>query len=269
LIQYWGRAGSTVGSASYCAEAQAVAQDRASDSPSWESRGDSSPEILPCGKAEKSIFMFCYLVVFLDLELGISFEGRKLMFAKFTLTIQDCLDRIFVLPILLYRFYRFGSAFRKIYLGFGYLTLLDPDDYYRVKHFKWWVHSNGTSLYAARTAITPDLKSKIIYLHRQIMDPPEDRVVDHRFGDTLDNRRQNLRIVTQAENMRNRRKRKNTSSRFIGVSFRKSRHIWDGNIRVNGRKLWLGSFDNEIDAARAYDAAAKKYIGNGIRLNFK
>jgi hypothetical protein len=212
--------------------------------------------------------MFCYLVVFLDLELGISFEGRKIMFAKFTLTIQVWLDFIFTCPLLAYRLFRYGSAFRRIYLGLGYFTMLDPDDYYLVKHFKWWAHSNGSNIYAARTAITPDLKSRIIYLHRQIMNPPGHLVVDHRFGDTLDNRRQNLRIVTHAENMRNRRKRKNTSSRFIGVSFRKSRHIWDVNIRVNGRKLYLGSFDNEIDAAKAYDNAARKHLGQCVRLNF-
>ncbi len=189
------------------------------------------------------------------------------MKVKLTIGITAWLDMIFTCPLLAYRLFRYGSAFRKIYLGLGYFTMLDPGDYYRVKQFKWWVHSNGSNLYAARTAITTDLKSRIIYLHRQIMNPPADRVVDHRFGDTLDNRKQNLRIVTQAENMRNRRKRKNTSSRFIGVSFRKSRHIWDVNIRVNGRKLYLGSFNNEIDAAVAYNNAAKQHFGEFARLN--
>ena len=105
-------------------------------------------------------------------------------------------------------------------------------------------------------------------MHRQIMDFPKGLVVDHRNCDSLDNRRDNLRVVTQAINMRNRRKRKNTSSQFIGVSLRKSRNRFDVNIRHNGKKIYLGSYDNEIDAARAYDAAAKKYYGEFARLNF-
>jgi len=191
------------------------------------------------------------------------------MNTNLTIKVSNWLDFIFTCPLLAYRLFRYGSAFRKIDLGLGYFTILDPHDYYCVKNFKWWAHSNGSNIYAARTAITPDLQSRIIYLHRQIMNPPENLVVDHRFGHTLDNRRQNLRNVTHAENMRNRRKQKNTSSKYIGASFRKSRQTWDANIRVNGKKIFLGSFKNELDAAKAYDAAAKKYLVKNIRLNFK
>jgi hypothetical protein len=66
----------------------------------------------------------------------------------------------------------------------------------------------------------------------------------------------------------NRKKKKNTSSQFIGAFFNKSHRYWGAQIKVNGKTLWLGSFDNEIDAARAYDAAAKKYHGEFARLNF-
>lgn len=181
--------------------------------------------------------------------------------------IINWLDLIFTSPLLFCRLLRFGYTFRKIYLGLGRFTIVEPRDYYSIRHFKWFVHGNGSNLYAARSALTNDLRSRIIYLHRQIMSPPPHLVVDHRNCDSLDNRRANLRVVTQAVNMRNRRKRKNTSSRYIGVHFDMQRNKWSVHIRYNGRKIWLGRFDDESAAARAYDAAAKKYFGEIVRLN--
>ncbi|MGA2323963.1 MAG: AP2 domain-containing protein [Sedimentisphaerales bacterium] len=185
-----------------------------------------------------------------------------------TIRIFNCLDFIFTCPLLTCRLLRYGYTFRKIYLGLGCFTIVEPRDYYLIRHFKWFVHGNGSNLYAARSALTNDLRSRIIFLHRQIMDPPAGLVVDHRNCDSLDNRRANLRVVTQAINMRNRRKRKNTSSRYIGVHFDKQRNKWSVHIRHNGHKIWLGRFDDESAAARAYDAAAKKYYGEFARLNF-
>ncbi|HEY5504896.1 MAG TPA: AP2 domain-containing protein [Sedimentisphaerales bacterium] len=181
--------------------------------------------------------------------------------------ILNCLDFIFSCPLLAYRLLRYGYSFRKIDLGEGQFTIVEPRDYYSIRHLKWFVHGNGSNLYAARSALTSDLRSRIIFLHRQLMLPPAGLVVDHRNCDSLDNRRANLRVVTQAVNMRNRRKRKNTSSRFIGVWFDKKRNKWTVQIRYNGQKLWLGRFDDETAAARAYDAAAKKYFGEIARLN--
>jgi hypothetical protein len=101
------------------------------------------------------------------------------------------------------------------------------------------------------------------------MDAPADRLVDHRNNDGLDNRRDNLRLATRSQNMYNKLKTKSkTSSRFIGVSFDKSRRKWEARIYYQGRKIWLGRFDSEIDAALAYDEAARKYHGEFARLNF-
>jgi hypothetical protein len=189
------------------------------------------------------------------------------MSAKLTIPIPVWLDFIFTCPLLIYRLLRYGYSYRKIYLGEGQFTILDPQDYYRLGNFKWWVHGNGTNLYAARSALTAQLRSKIVFLHRQIMDPPPALLVDHRNCDSLDNRRANLRLATHKQNMHNRRKRANTSSRFIGVHFDKQRRKWAVHIRHNGRKLWLGRFADEIAAARAYDNAARQYNGDFARLN--
>ncbi len=105
-------------------------------------------------------------------------------------------------------------------------------------------------------------------MHREIMQPRDDRVVDHRNCNSLDNRRANLRFATHAENMHNRRKRKNATSQYIGVFYRKDTRKWVAKIMIGRKRIQLGNFENEIDAARAYDEGAKKYHKEFARLNF-
>ena len=190
------------------------------------------------------------------------------MSAKYSISIPVFIDLLFVWPVLLYRLLKYKYTFRKIPLGQGQFTKVDPFDYYRFCRFNWYIGGHGTKFYAVRTVITADNKLKTLRLHREIMNAPKGRVVDHKNGASLDNRMDNLRIATQAQNMQNRKKRKNTSSRYIGVWFDKDRSNWNCRITHRGRKIWLGRFDNEIDAAKAYDAAARRYRGEFARLNF-
>ena len=87
------------------------------------------------------------------------------------------IEQVLVSPVLLYRYLKFGYSFRRIYLGQDHWTIVDPQDYYLLKDFNWHVRGNGTNLYAARNHLTPALRNRTVYLHRQIMNPPRGLVV--------------------------------------------------------------------------------------------
>jgi len=98
-------------------------------------------------------------------------------------------------------------------------------------------------------------------LHRIIMGDPEDLVVDHINRDPLDNRRENLRIVTQQENCMNLSMRKTNKSGVSGVHWNKNRNKWVAQITYNYKIIHLGYFDNLEDATKARKDAEIKYFG--------
>jgi hypothetical protein len=146
--------------------------------------------------------------------------------------------------------------------------MVEQGDYYRVKELNWCISGSGNGFYAVHYEKAGPGKVKKIYMHRFIMDAPAGKLVDHSNNKTLDNRRSNLRIASYSENNSNRAKKKNTSSQYIGVHLNKSSGRWIAQIRIDGKGTHLGSFDSEIDAAKAYDEAAIKHRGVFARLNF-
>lgn len=102
------------------------------------------------------------------------------------------------------------------------------------------------------------------------MRPVKGESVDHINGDGLDNRRSNLRVCSHAENRRNSKKvsgRRKLASHYKGVSH-PSKNRWTASITVMWKTLHIGSFKTEIEAARAYDEAARNHHGVFARLNF-
>jgi hypothetical protein len=182
--------------------------------------------------------------------------------------IPNWLDKICAWPVMKYRLLKFGYTYRKIYLDEGIWTILDPEDYYRYAGFKWCIGGDKDNLYAVRGRLNGPDGIKMVRLHRLIIDAPKGLLVDHRNCDSLNNRRANLRLATRSQNQCNTRKRKNTTSRFRGVCFHKFHQKWATQIFAEGKRIFLGYFDSEIEAAKAYDEAAKKYYGEFARLNF-
>jgi hypothetical protein len=182
--------------------------------------------------------------------------------------IPNWLDIVFAWPFLAYRVLRYGYSFRRIFLDEGNWTILDQQDYRRFARFKWCIGGDNGNFYAIRGQRIGSDDLKIVRLHRLIMDAPDGILVDHINGNGLDNRRANLRLATHSQNQWNKRKMQNTTSRFVGVSFRENRRKWAAYIGVAGKRIWLGNFDSEIEAARVYDQAAMKYRGEFARLNF-
>jgi len=188
--------------------------------------------------------------------------------ASIQIKIPNWLDRICAWPVVWYRLWKYGCTFRRIYLDEGLWTIVDVADYYRFSCFKWYIDGRDGRFYAVRGKRIGKDNAEKVRLHREIMEPPEELLVDHLNLNGLDNRRSNLRLATYGENSQNMRKRKGASSRYIGVNFDKRPGNWRARIMYEGKAKWLGNFDSEEEAGKAYDEAAKKYYGEFARLNF-
>ena len=186
-----------------------------------------------------------------------------------TIKVPKWLDVLFVWPVMLYRWWKSGYTYRRIYLGEGKWVILDQQDYYRLSGFKWYVNGNGVNFYAFRNMVVGPGLTKMKSMHREIMGSPKGMLVDHRNRDTFDNRRENLRLATHSQNSCNtERKKTGRSSQYRGVSWDKKRGYWNTQVVSKGKMVFFGRYKNEIEAAKAYDAAARKYHGEFARLNF-
>jgi hypothetical protein len=150
---------------------------------------------------------------------------------------------------------------KRIPLGQGMYASVDAADYEWLSRYHWTLFSGG---YAARR----NENGKWILMHREIMQPPEGMVVDHLDRNKANNCRVNLHVCTPAENQHNRAKRLGTSSQFRGVSYIRRFGKYRAGFQFNGRPMFLGYFDDEVEAARAYDHRAVEYCGPFARVNF-
>ena len=161
-----------------------------------------------------------------------------------------------------------------IYEGLGYIrmasgevAIFDPEDFEVVsKQSNWCLMGAGYPSFTRYHEGGGGVERETVRLHDLLL--PGVPFVDHLNGDKLDNRRRNLRPCSTAENNANRASKAGASSRFKGVTWDKSRDKWMAAIAAHGQSKTLGRFDNEEDAARAYDAAAKVAYGEFARLNF-
>ena len=151
---------------------------------------------------------------------------------------------------------------RYIPLTKGLFATVDAADYEALSQYKWTALVTGEKVYAIRNH-----KGRTILMHREIMKPAKGMVVDHIDGSGIHNCRRNLRTCTRQQNLCNTRPR-GGRSQYKGVRFDKRRKKWIAEITYKGRKHYLGAFDDEIDAAKAYDRKAVELFGQFARLNF-
>lgn len=156
--------------------------------------------------------------------------------------------------------YRAGAHF-EVPLTRGLVALVDECDVEVVSQRNWTAHLDHDGRYSAHARIG----KRDVYMHRVILSAPAGRLVDHANGDSLDNRRQNIRLCDVYQNRWNSRVLK-TSQPFKGIRFTGRR--WGAHIQTLGRKHNLGLFDTAESAARAYDEAAIDLFGDFARINF-
>jgi hypothetical protein len=156
---------------------------------------------------------------------------------------------------------------KKIELTNGFYAEVSDKDYQLVRGHKWYADKISKVVYAKRN-IAIDGRLKKIYMHRVILGlKAGDPSVDHRDGNGLNNMRSNLRIDPHRQNTQNVEKQVNNTSGYKGVSWRKDTKKWHAYIKVKGKRFNLGYHATVVEAAQAYNEAAKKYHGPFARLN--
>lgn len=142
----------------------------------------------------------------------------------------------------------------------GAVVLIDEQDREEFSKYLWSIDAYG---YVIRNLS----RKASILMHRVVMGAGKGQIVDHIDGNTMNNRRENLRIASGAQNQANAQKRQGRSSKHKGVSWSKKDKRWRAAISVDGKTLYLGSFIEEDYAGHAYNKAAIQYFGDFARIN--
>ncbi len=154
-----------------------------------------------------------------------------------------------------------------VYLSQGLLAIIDADDEDRVLEFKWCAVVHKGRFFAAKRYRADE---RMIYLHRLVMDAPKDVQVRFLNGCSLDCRKPNLRFCSRAELRIDRQHRRGGSSVYRGVHKMHGRPTpWYAQIEHQGAKHFLGTFKTELEAAKAYDSAARRMLGKHAKTNFE
>ncbi len=162
---------------------------------------------------------------------------------------------------------------KEIPLTQGMIAQVDDEDFEWLSQWKWTLQKNKQGhkffFYATRrTTRRNHVSRKCIIMHRLIMNAPHGLLVDHKDGNGLNNKRSNLRICNNSQNLANGKQiNHRKTSMFKGVRWIVRLNKWCARIGRSG-KHYLGLFNTEEQAAKAYDEAAKKQYGEFSCLNF-
>lgn len=154
----------------------------------------------------------------------------------------------------------------------NYKVLIDDEDYHKVMSQRWYPNrrKSGKRVYFLSHYLLENGEKKNIQLHRYIMNCHINdlSIIDHINGDTLDNRKCNLRKCTIAENSRNSMLSISNTSGYKGVSFFKQREKWKAEITLNSKTYHIKYCDDLVEAARFYDMFALYFYKEYARTNF-
>jgi hypothetical protein len=147
----------------------------------------------------------------------------------------------------------------------GKFAIVDAEDYDWLVQYKWHCQRADNRFYAVRRQHGKEAR---IPMHRQIMHASKGQLVDHIDGNGLNNRKSNLRFCSAAQNAWNRRPDRCCYSRYKGITWSKNHKKWHAHITKSGRSMYLGHFDDQAEAAIAYDRKAEQLFGQFAYLNF-
>jgi len=139
---------------------------------------------------------------------------------------------------------------KEIPLTQGKVALVDDEDYPSIMGHKWYASNNRFTYYAVTNVPGVTRRQYTLRMHRLILNPPKGKEIDHINGNGLDNRRENLRIVTRRQNTQNRHESK--SSKYVGVCSNKRGKKWTADVGIGSYRAHIKVFDNEERAALAY-----------------
>jgi hypothetical protein len=139
-------------------------------------------------------------------------------------------------------------------------AVIDTEDYERCKQFKWKLNRD-LKKNDFRVASCKGGYLGPFIMRKKLMS----KEVDHIDGNTLDNRKQNLQIITHRQNSLKRKMQKNNTSGYRGVVQNKNK--WISQIGSNGKYYHLGNFDTKEKAALVYNEKAKEFFGEFAVLN--
>ena len=176
-------------------------------------------------------------------------------------------------------FFLGDNEMKRIPLTQNKFAMVDDEDFDELSKYNWCVEKKSNGMfYASRSSLSNKEKRHTVYMHRQILGLTKNdgKQTDHINHNGLDNKRSNIRVCSYAQNQQNRKLIKNKTSKYKGVSWSKGqihkgkqyKGKWLAHIVYEGKALHLGLFNDEIEAAKAYDQKAKELFGEFAYINF-
>lgn len=147
--------------------------------------------------------------------------------------------------------------------------MIDDEDAGIVCQYKWYAsYAKGNQSFYAKTTVKKSNGNRTsMFMHRILIAVLGGQFIDHANGDTLDNRKTNLRVCSRKENNRNRKLQRTNTTGYKGLKWHSRLSKWEARIGVDGKYKYLGLFKEKEDAARAYDKAAVEHYGEYAHLN--